>query len=85
MHEFQMENEDAWNTRHEFVILFALTGCVWLFFFLVFYPGTAMNDTIYVLFCSLLAKNISFKIDLALEILDFTVPKEHSNISAISS
>lgn len=49
MHEFQMENEDAWNTRHEFVILFALTGCVWLFFFLVFYPGTAMNDTIYVL------------------------------------
>ena len=49
MHEFQMENEDAWNTRHEFVKLFALTGCVWLLFFLVFYPGTAMNDTIYVL------------------------------------
>lgn len=29
--------------------VFGSIWCVWFFFFLVFYPGTAMNDTIYIL------------------------------------
>lgn len=29
--------------------IFGFIFCVWFFFFLVFYPGTAMNDTIYIL------------------------------------
>ncbi|MCI8570065.1 MAG: hypothetical protein HFI43_01475 [Lachnospiraceae bacterium] len=29
--------------------VFGCIWCVWFFFFLIFYPGTAMNDTIYIL------------------------------------
>lgn len=44
-----MKEEQRWKTSRVFVIAFLFIFIIWFFFFLVFYPGTAMNDTIYIL------------------------------------
>lgn len=38
-----------WSERRLFMGSFILIFMIWFFFFLVMYPGTAMNDTIYLL------------------------------------
>ena len=41
--------ENRWTERKLFVCIFVFLFAIWFFFFLVMYPGTAMNDTIYIL------------------------------------
>ncbi|MCI7792178.1 MAG: hypothetical protein MR531_15665, partial [Lachnospiraceae bacterium] len=41
--------EKRWSERRLFMGSFILIFMIWFFFFLVMYPGTAMNDTIYLL------------------------------------
>ena len=41
--------EMRWHERKLFWLVFLFILGVWFFFFLVMYPGTAMNDTIFIL------------------------------------
>lgn len=41
--------QNSWSKRSVFWCTFFFLFAIWFFFFLVFYPGTAMNDTIYIL------------------------------------
>ncbi|MDE6202701.1 MAG: hypothetical protein K2G19_04420, partial [Lachnospiraceae bacterium] len=43
------DREQAVAGKYEKWKVFGCIWGVWFFFFLVFYPGTAMNDTIYIL------------------------------------
>ena len=43
------DGPDGRGVRRRFWKVFGAIGMVWFFFFLVMYPGTAMNDTIYIL------------------------------------